>query len=343
MSKSLSKAAVSSQAFCGIDVSAAKLAVAVQREDRAGFEEREFANSTPGHRQLIGWLLKRGTSVRVWLEATGIYSYDLGLALEAAAGVEVAVLNPKTVNRFGQTLRRSKTDQADAVALAEYSLRMPFAPWRRPGPVAMGLRAISRHIAALTQDHTRLGNRLHAAEGSATTPRCVRQDLKRALDGLDKRIAKLRREAVAMISQDAELKRKFEQLVAMPGIAGISAVQLLGELAGLDPTMTVRQWVALSGLDPAHRASGSSVHLPSHLSRNGNSHLRRALYRPALVGVRYDPHLKAFYQSLQARQKSKLQAIMAVARKLLHAIFGIFKTGTPYDGAKLFPQLIPTF
>jgi hypothetical protein len=30
---------------------------------------------------------------------------------------------------------------------------------------------------------------------------------------------------------------------------------------------------------------------------------------------------------------------MAVARKLLHAIFGIFKTNTPYNGEKLFPNL----
>jgi hypothetical protein len=63
---------------------------------------------------------------------------------------------------------------------------------------------------------------------------------------------------------------------------------------------------------------------------------------PALVAVRFDPHLKAFYQALQTRHKSKLQALMAVARKLLHAIFGIFKTNTPYNGAKFFPHLIST-
>ena len=28
-----------------------------------------------------------------------------------------------------------------------------------------------------------------------------------------------------------------------------------------------------------------------------------------------------------------------MARKILHAIYGIFKTDTPYDGAKLFPAL----
>ena len=338
----MSKAAVASRVYCGIDVSAARLSVAVRQRDRDGYEQREFANSAAGQRQLIGWLRKGGAEVRVSLEATGIYSLDVALSLDGAEGIEVAVLNPKTVNRFAQTLRRSKTDRADAVALAEYSLRMPFVPWRRPSPVSLELRAIGRHIAALTQDHTRLRNRLHAAEGSATTPRCVRQDLKRAMDGTRKRIVRLRKQAVALVRRNAELKRKFDRSIAILGIAETSAVQLLSELAGLDPEMTVRQWVAHSGPDPEHRLSGTSLHAPSRIGRRGNRHLRLALYMPALAGVRCDPHLKAFYRQLQARQKTRLQALMAVARKLLHAIFGIFKTDTPYDGAKLFPHLTPT-
>ena len=152
----MSKAVVCSQAFCGIDVSAATLAVALERGEGARLEQCAFANSAAGYRRLIGWLRQRGNSVRV------------SLALETVEGIEVAVLNPKTVHRFAQTLRRSKTDQADARALAEYSLRMPFLPWRRP-----------RHVAALVKDHTRLSNRLHAAQSSAMVPRCVRQDLDR--------------------------------------------------------------------------------------------------------------------------------------------------------------------
>jgi transposase len=326
--------------FAGIDVSAAKLAVAVQREQREGFEQREFSNSAAGHRQMTVWLCRHGGEVRVSLEATGIYSLDVAVALDAAAGIEVAVLNPKTVNRFAQTLRRSKTDGADAVALAEYSRRMPFVPWRRPNRAALELRAMSRHIATLVEEHTRLSNRLHAAEGSQMTPRCVREDLKRSMAGVKKRIARLRREAVAMVQQDGELVRKLEQLTGIPGIGQTSAVQLLGELAGLDAEMTVRQWVALSGLDPAHQVSGSSVRGPSRISRHGNRHLRRALFMPALVGVRFDPHMKTFYNLLLTRHKTKLQALMAVSRKLLHAIFGIFKTNTPYNGQKLFPQML---
>jgi transposase len=55
--------------------------------------------------------------------------------------------------------------------------------------------------------------------------------------------------------------------------------------------------------------------------------------------VRHDPHLRAFYQVLVARHKAKLQALMAVARKMLHAIFGMFRWRTAYDGSRLFPAL----
>ncbi|MGH3054019.1 MAG: IS110 family transposase [Gaiellaceae bacterium] len=324
--------------YCGVDVSAATLTAATPRENGAGFEQREFANSAAGHKQLMAWLGKGQCPVRVTLEATGVYSLDLALALEEAEGFEVEVLNPKKASDFAKSLGRSKTDTIAAVALAEYSQRMKFVAWRRPSRNVLELRALGRHMATLTEEHTRLRNRLHAAEASRTAPRCVRQDLKRTLAGIDKRLLRLRREARSMIDTEPETKRKLLLLIAMPGIAEISAVQILAELAGLDEDMTVRQWVAHSGLDPAHETSGTSVHKPSRISRQGNRYLRKALYMPALSAARFDPHLKTFYLELLARHKTKLQALTAVARKMLHAIYGIFKTDTPYDGAKLFPS-----
>src|SRR5258708_33409318 len=97
----MSKVSVSSRAtvFAGIDVSAATLAAAVQREDREGFEQREFANSAAGHRQMLAWLLKRGAQVRVSLEATGIYFLDVALAVGRAEGGGVGWPKPKTATR----------------------------------------------------------------------------------------------------------------------------------------------------------------------------------------------------------------------------------------------------
>jgi hypothetical protein len=46
--------------------------------------------------------------------------------------------------------------------------------------------------------------------------------------------------------------------------------------------------------------------------------------------------LRAFYQHLLAQGKFKMQALVAVMRKLLHALHAMFKTHQPYDGSKLF-------
>jgi hypothetical protein len=54
---------------------------------------------------------------------------------------------------------------------------------------------------------------------------------------------------------------------------------------------------------------------------------------------RFSPNAKAFFESLLARNKARLQALIAVARKLLHAIYRIFRSGLVYEGAKLFPGI----
>ncbi len=117
--------------YCGIDVSAKSLTVAIQRVAQP-VEQKSFANNPIGHTALIVWLRKTKSPVRVSLEATGIYSLDLAFALDAAEGIEVAVVNPKVANRFAQTIRRSKTDAADAEVLAEYTHRMPIHSVDRP-------------------------------------------------------------------------------------------------------------------------------------------------------------------------------------------------------------------
>jgi transposase len=216
---------------------------------------------------------------------------------------------------------------------------MRFTAWRAPSHAQLELRSLSRHLHSLTQEQTRIKNRMHVARGSRTTAVAILEDLKRELAHIAKRLLRLRRQSMLLVRADSTLCRHHDLLVTVPGIGSLSAVQLLGELTLLSPNMTLRQWVAHSGLDPAHQQSGTSLHKPSRISRHGNRHLRRALYMPALVAARHDPCLTTFYQTLLARQKAKMQALIAVARKLLHAIYGVLKTQTPYQGEKLFPQL----
>jgi transposase len=126
-------------------------------------------------------------------------------------------------------------------------------------------------------------------------------------------------------------------MLTTPGIGETSALQILGELAVLPDTLDARQWVAFSGLDPRRFKSGTSVDKKPRISRGGSRHLRRALYMPALVAIRFEPYLQGFYQRLLGRGKAPLQALVAVMRKLLHAFFAMFQLHQPYDGSKLCP------
>ena len=96
------------------------------------------------------------------------------------------------------------------------------------------------------------------------------------------------------------------------------------------------QWVAHAGLDPTEYTSGSSVKKRARISKVGNRNLRRALYMPALVASQHETHIRAFYEHLLDNGKLPLQALVAVMRKLLHAIFGMFKSGKQFEGEKFY-------
>lgn len=318
---------------CGIEVSAKELVVAVEGEDRA----RRFANTGAGHRALLRALTRGGRRVRAVMEATGMYGLDAALALSGKAGVELMVANPRAVRDFARALQqRSKNDLQDAMMLREFAARMPFQEWVRPSKNVLGLWAITRRVQALVKQRTAEKNRAHAARISAATPRVVRQEIAASLRALERSITRLRREARRCVAGDAKLQQREELLRSITGVGAVSAVMLLAELAMLPDDRDVRQWVAFAGLDPREYSSGSSVRKKTHISKVGNRYLRHALYMPALVASRYEPHLRAFYRRLLARGKTKRQAVLAVARKMLHAIYGMFRSGQSYDGARLF-------
>ena len=325
------------ETFAGIDVSARELSVALRRgkgEDKPAMAK--FSNHLSGHKALIAHLLRGGRRVRVCVEASGNYSLDLALTLQAHRQVEISVINPRRARRFAESLgQRSKTDPVDARVLCEYAARMPWVAWQPPSSVALHLRALTRAIADLGVIHTQQNNRAHASAASQALPVLVVKEMQRHQKYLEQRITRLRREALRLIAGDSELDRRFRLMLTTTGIAETSALQILGELAVLPDMLDARQWVAFSGLDPRLFKSGKSVEKRPRISRGGSRHLRRALYMPALVALRRDPYLRCFYQNLLARGKARLQAVVAVMRKLLHALFAMFRTNQPYDGSKL--------
>ena len=230
----------------------------------------------------------------------------------------------------GRSFRRH--DATAAVALREYAVRMPFLAWQPPAAEVLALRGIARRIAALIVERTRERNRLNALQATSERVAVVVDDIEDDIRHLERRIELRSDEAVAVVRAHPVLQRAFEQLTSIPGLAAHSAVQLPPELLVLPEGLTVRQWVAHAGLDPRAHQPGTSVDKPARVSKVGNAHIRRALFMPALVAVRHEPHVKAFFDKLVARGKPPLQAYVAVMRKLLHAIHGMFTTDTVFVG-----------
>ena len=330
----------------GIDVSADWLDAARQLGDRAP-EHRRFANDAGGHAALARWLTEDRRPARVVTEASGVYGIDLALALHEADGVEVMVLNPRAAKDYRRSqMHRSKTDEVDAAVLCDYGQRQPFVAWEPPEGDAVELRQLARRIADLTVERAREKNRLHAARASRTTSPVIVNDIEVNLRHLQRRTAATRcrdemvRQALKVVSRSTRLSKAYGHLTSVRGIAEKSAVELLGELLCLPEGMSVREWVAYAGLDVRKHRSGRSVEERPRISKEGNAHVRRALYMPALVAVRYEPAVGAFYDRLVGEGKAKMVAVVAVMRKLLHAIYGMLKHDADFDGALCF-QVVP--
>ena len=324
----------------GCDTAKDKVDV-VRRTANGNLAHRVFANTRTGHRKLLRWLGKG--PVRVVVEASGIYSLDLSLALHKADGIEVMVANPRALKDYRRcTMERSKTDKVDAAVICDYAWRMDFVPWQPPSKEALELRQIARRLHAYVDDLTAAKNRRHAARSSMTTSEVVLRDIVAHIEHIHERMDELEKEARHLIDSMPALAQAYALLTSVKGIAQRSAIQLMAELLCLPDALTVREWVAYAGLDVREYESGTCVRRPRRISKVGNAHLRRALYMPAQVAIQHDPHVGAFYEKLLGEDKKSMVAVVAVMRKLLHAIYGMLKHGTPFDGAKFYQIPVPT-
>ena len=321
----------------GIDVSCQELVVVVSVKGKVR-KAKVFENTASGHKLIIRLLSKlKGTS-KVCLEATGIYHFDLAVTLSRAKGIDVMVINPRASRHFAKALmKRSKMDAIDAEILAIYGERMLFEVWERPADERIALRALSRRIAALNKLKAQTKNQLHALSSTQETPLLVRETTAELIDVLEQQISTLRDAGLELIQEYPALKEAFLFITSIKGIAKASGIQILGELMVLPHDMTPKQWVAYAGLDPRHFESGTSVNKKPRISKAGNKYIRQALYMPALVATRHEPHVKGYYSHMiNDNGLKKMQALCAVMRKLLHAIHGMLKTNNFFNGERFY-------
>ena len=320
----------------GVDVDSLKLVCQIRRNGK-DYPTATFSNDLAGHRRFIKWATKHGQSARICMEATGVYSLPFALLLHTVDNIEVMIVNPKAIKHFATAnLQRGKTDTLDAAVILEYLERMPFRAWHPPSDEILEIQHITRRIVQLTANLTRERNRHKAAKRLGALGRVVANDTAVTMRHLERRIVQMEQASLELFESMPELNDKLNLLTTTTGIARKTGPRILIELAALPDDMTGPQWVAHAGLDPRPYESGISTHKPRRITKAGNRYLREALFFPALVASQKDKHVKAYYEHLLSKGKKPMQAIVAIMRKLLLAIWGMLKNQQPWDGNKFY-------
>lgn len=324
--------------YLGIDVSKAKLDCCLLDEAGDRRKSKVVANSGAGVAVLLEWADRQGVSapqLHVVMEATGVYHEQAAVAL-AGAGVVVSIINPAQVKDFGKGLAvRTKTDGVDSVVLARYGMLLKPAPWQPPPAEARVLQALLTRRDAVAEDLRRERNR-HEKACTANTPPLIIQSIETSIEFLEAELRRLQKAIDDHIDRHPELKRDMALLTSIPAVGERVGNNMLAVMHA-HRFDSAEQVAAYLGLVPVERQSGSSVLGRARLSKAGPARIRAVLYMAAVVATQHNPHIRALYQRLIAKGKSKMSALGAAMRKLVHLCFGVIKTQLPYqaDYAKI--------
>ena len=325
--------------YLGMDVAKAKLDCCLLLDDASGKRKTKVVgNNKSGIADLLAWVVKQHVSpavLHVVMEGTGVYHEQAALAL-ADASVAVSIVNPAQVRNFGRGLAvRTKTDGVDSFVLARYGALLKPAAWIPPAPEARILQALIARRDAIAYDLQRERNRQEKADATDTSAR-IRQSISDSIAFLSRQLAQLQQDIDQHIDRHPRLKDDLLLLQSIPAVGPQVGNNLLAVMHS-HAFRSAEQLAAYLGLVPVERQSGSSVLGRARLSKAGPARIRAVLYMAAIVAKRCNPHVKAVYDRLIARGKSKMSALGAAMRKLVHLCFGVLKTRQPYrhDYAKI--------
>lgn len=304
----------------GIDVSKDRLDVAVRPSGEVFAVER---NAT-GLDELVVRLREFGPQI-VALEATGGYETIAAAAL-ASAGLPVVIVNPAQVRAFAKALgQRAKTDPIDAAVIAHFA--EATKPEVRPLPdeatqLLADLLARRRQIVAMIVAERQREKRM--------TLRHLKAGMVRLIKTLEKELSSLDGDIDDTVRGSPAWREKEDLLASVPGVGPVIARTLMADLPELG-TLSRRQIAALVGLAPFTRQSGQWR--GRSFIGGGRTTVRTALFMGAIVAMRFNPVLKAFFHRLVDAGKPKMVALIAVARKLLTILNAMVRDNRRWQNA----------
>jgi len=310
------------QGYIGIDVSKAWLDVGSWPQAAANLR---VSNDAAGVAQLVQ-RLSESPPRAVVLEASG--GLETLVASELlAAGLTVAVVNPRQVREFARSLGRlAKTDRLDALVLAQFAQSAHsngrWQPLALPDEAQLELKALVARRRQLISFLVAETNRRERA------PKVVRKSLVQSIRWLKKALAEVEQQLREAVKRAPAQSAKAKLMTAVPGVGPQLSVTLIAELPELG-RLGRREIAALVGVAPHARESGQFK--GRRMIWGGRAHVRTMLYMASLSAVRHNPLLRHHYRTLLERGKAKKLALVACMRKLLVILNAMLRDQRPWN------------
>ena len=319
--------------YIGIDVGMEELVIAAD-----GIKPRRYRNRSGEINRM--WKLIKGLTgdkeLHFCMEATGVYGYRLAFLLSQHAQTEVSVINPAQIASYARAqLRRSKTDSLDARVILSFAQSQNPPIWQPPAKHIRQLYHLVVQSDALRETVRQWSNRAHAYRFIPDLPKDVVAANKSLLRSMQRRLERIEKAIEKLCRDNQQLKRQVELLCSIPGIASRSAVSILAYGRETLTRYSRKALTAHAGLAPAQKQSGISVRGKTHIAKQGDRRLRKALFMPALVAAYHNPCIKPFYQRLLDKGKPKMLALTACMKKLLLIIQAMLKNNKTFNNQYL--------
>jgi transposase len=297
-----------------------------------------FSNNKTGFNQFVKWSRKealKGYPIRYVMEPTGVYYEQLAAHL-SKLDLDICIVLPNKAHEFAKYEGiLTKTDDMDAYTLGMLGcLDKRLKSWTPPSPIYRELRQMTRFVADINKVRTELQNHLEALTHSEITEKSIVKHYNKLINEIDKQLASNQKAIRDKIKQQPGLSERIERIATIKGLGYMTVVTVLAETNGFALITNRKQLTRYAGLDvPAHQSG--PVDPKRHISKQGNVHIRTALYFPAIVSTQYNPQMKDFYGRLCARNpQSKMIGVTATMRKLLLLIYSLWKSGEEYDSKR---------
>ena len=320
----------------GIDVGKMSLDCAWLRDlDQDKPKRKKVKNSPQGFKSMLTWAQDvsglAASELSFMVEPTGIYHEFLVQFLDQRQAT-IYLVNPSRVRKFADGMGiLSKNDLIDADMLTRYGLQnRKLQPYQPEAQEISDLKSLLNRLDTLERDLRRELNRQEKISQSSTIHRWEKQSIRRTVRYLETEIKRFKKHIGEAIKSTASLEKDYELLLTIPGIGARTAWSMLVILRSRR-FASAPEAASYLGLNPIEKQSGMTRYRRPRLSKAGNGRFRQALYFPAMVATRKNPDIKAQYDRLLAADKSKMCALGAAMRKLVHICYGVLKHQRPYE------------